>query len=71
MLLETNLIHKASFFAKVRVHDVLKEISKLDNKKTIHSIDIPVKTLKNVDIFRNYDYHFFNLCVDKSTLPSD
>ena len=71
MLLETNLIYKASFFAKARIHDVLKEISKLDNKKTIHSIDIPVKTLKNVDIFRKYDYHFFNLCVDKSTLPSD
>ena len=70
-LLETHLIHKVSISQKVNVDDVLKEINKLGNRKAIQNTDIPVKVLKqNADIFGSYICHFFNVCVDKGTLPS-
>ena len=68
----TNTFNPQSFsFSKVSVDDVLKEINKLGNRKTIQNKDIPVKILKqNAGIFGSYICHFFNVCVDKGTFPS-
>ena len=68
----TNAFNPQSFsFSKVSVDDVLKEINKLGNRKTIQNKDIPVKILKqNAGIFGSYICHFFNVCVDKGTFPS-
>ena len=54
-----------------KVNDVLKEINKFGNRKTIQCTDIPVKTPKqNADIFGSYICHFLNVCVDKGKFPS-
>ena len=58
-------------FSKVTVDDILKEIDKLDNTKTIQNTDIPVKILKqNADMPGSYICYFLNVCVDKSTFAS-
>ena len=47
-----------------------KEIRKLDPRKATKNTDIPVRILKQSDIFGNYIWNFFNECVDKGVFPS-
>ena len=66
-----NVFNPQSFnFSKVSTDDVLREITKLDNRKAIQNTGITVKILKqNADIFGSYICHFVNVCVDKRTFP--
>ena len=57
-------------FSNVSVADVKKEIRKLDPRKATKNTDIPVRILKQSDIFGNYICNFFNECVDKGVFPS-
>ena len=55
-----NAFNLQSFnFSKVSVDYVLKEISKLGNRKAVQNTDIHVKILKqNADIFGSYTLFF-------------
>ena len=58
-------------FSFVSVDEVLKEIKKLNPRKTAQSTDVPVKIFKdNADIFAGYICRFFNESLNFCKFPS-
>ena len=59
------------YFSVVSEEDVLKEIKKLNPRKSTQSTDIPIKLLKeNADIFASYLCDFFNQSIENFEFPS-
>ena len=59
-------------FVPVTYEDVLKKVKTLDTAKALQQSDIPTTILKqNSDYFAEYFYENINLCISKSTFPSD
>ena len=53
------------YFSVGSEEDILKEIKKLNPRKSTHSTDFPIKLLKeNADIFASYLCDFFNQSID-------
>ena len=58
-------------FNEVSVEEVYKEIRKLSSRKSVQSIDIPIRVLKeNANIFADYICGFFNESIKKSTFTT-
>ena len=59
------------YFNVVSEEDFLKEIKKLNPRKSTQSTDISIKLLKeNADIFASYLCDFFNQSIENSEFPS-
>ena len=59
------------YFSVVSEEDFLKEIKKLNPRKSTQSTDIPIKLLKeNADIFASYLCDFFNQSIENFEFPS-
>ena len=59
------------YFSVVSEEDVLKEIKKLNPRKSTQSTDISIKLLKeNADIFASYLCDFFNQSIENFEFPS-
>ena len=59
------------YFSVVSEKDILKEIKKLNPRKSTQSNDIPIKLLKeNADIFASYLCDFFNQSIENFEFPS-
>ena len=55
------------YFSVVSEEDFLKEIKKLNPRRSTQSTDIPIKLLKeNADIFASYLCDFFNQSIENS-----
>ena len=59
------------YFSVVSEEGFLKEIKKVNPRKSNQSTDIPIRLLKeNADIFASYLCDFFNQSIEKSEFPS-